>query len=76
MIQRIKKQEVKKISPKPKQKNEPMISNHVKLVTGSNKLVNENNITITMPQPIIKKKRKKKPKISDEAKKNYQETLN
>ena len=75
MIQRNKKQEVKKISPKSKKKNEPMISNHVKLITGSNKLVNENNITITMPQPIIKKKRKNKPKISDEAKKIFQETL-
>ena len=53
-----------------------MISNHVKLITGSNKLVNENNITIAIPQPIIKKKRKIKPKLSDEAKKNYQETLN
>ena len=33
----------------------------------TNKLVNENNIVINMPVPVVKKKRKKKPKISDEA---------
>jgi hypothetical protein len=41
----------------------------------TNKLVNENNIVINMPVPVVKKKRKKKPKISDEAKKNFQQTL-
>ena len=39
----------------------------------TNKLVNENNIVINMPVPVVKKKRKKVSEISDEAKKLYQE---
>ena len=62
------------INTKPKKKKP------INEFVGGSKLVNENNIIINMPEP-VKKKRKKKPKmqaepegISDEAKRNFQET--
>jgi len=62
------------INTKPKKKKP------INEFIGGSKLVNENNIIINMPEP-VKKKRKKKPKmqaepegISDEAKRNFQET--
>ena len=63
------------INTKPKKKKP------INEFVGGSKLVNENNIVINMPVPIVKKKRKRKPKmqtepegISDEAKRNFQET--
>jgi len=62
------------INTKPKKKKP------INEFIGNSKLVNENNIVINMPEP-VKKKRKKKPTmqakpegISDEAKRNFQET--
>ena len=62
------------INTKPKKKKP------INEFVGGSKLVNENNIIINIPEP-VKKKRKKKPKmqaepegISDEAKRNFQET--
>lgn len=76
MIQRSKKPIDKELIIATKSKKKVKLLNE--FVGGNkltNKLVNENNITITMPQPIIKKKRKKKPKISDDAKKNFQQAV-
>ena len=63
------------INTKPKKKKP------INEFVGGSKLVNENNIVINMPVPVVKKKRKRKPKmqtepegISDEAKRNFQET--
>ena len=76
MIQRSKKPIDKEIvvTTKPKKKvkllNEFVGGNKL-----TNKLVNENNIVINIPEPVVKKKRKKKPKISDESKKKISETL-
>ena len=94
MIQRTKKTEIvigdklvneNNINSKKKKKAKELINEFV----GGSKLVNENNIVINIPEP-VKKKRKRKPKltpltqlnqeepkkISDIAKINYQETLN
>jgi len=76
MIQRSKKPIHKEIVTNPKPNKKVKLLNE--FVGGNkltNKLVNENNIVINMPVPVVKKKRKKKPKISDEAKKNFQQTL-
>ena len=76
MIQRSKKPIHNEIVTNPKPNKKVKLLNE--FVGGNkltNKLVNENNIVINMPVPVVKKKRKKKPKISDEAKKNFQQTL-
>ena len=75
MIQRIKKPEIKpkeerKKSPK---REKPLINNK-----NVNNNVNTNNIVVNIPQvaPIAPKKRKRKPKIANTAKQEFQDTLN
>ena len=84
MIQRIKKPEIK---PKIKSPihEKPLIGHKIKknndnknIIKGDNdnNINGDNNIIVNMPQVAPVKKKKRKPKIANTAKQEFQDTLN